>query len=365
VNLSKGIDLRKLADISAPERAFLSLYLSGPRALGGLEKRIANAESLLRDQPDEAEYFAENIKQVRKYLEKNPLESGGMCIFSCWALDYFKAWPLTTPTPDLLRVGSSPYIRPLAELQDEYENFAVVVADNKTARVFLVASAKAESEERIKGNIKNHVKKGGWSQQRYERRRDGQLLHYAKEIAEKLAELDQRKDFRRVFLVGSKETLAEIRSVLPKRITAKLAGEKAVDLGKGEQWIEKEIFDLFFARERWSEKQLWERIKTEHLRGGLAAVGAEEVLAAAKTGRADKMVVTRDVKIDGTRCRDCEHLAAGSPEKCPKCGSTSLFQVDLVNEIVELLATTSAEADFVDPLPGLTRVGDIAVLLRY
>lgn len=359
------IDLRKLAGITAPDRAFLSLYLSGPRALDGLEKRIKHAKTLLKDQPDEAEYFAENIKLVRSFLEKNPIESGGICIFACWALDYFKIWPISAPTPDLLRVGSSPYIRPLAELQDEYENFAVVVADNKTARVFLVASAKAESEERIKGNIKNHVRKGGWSQQRYERRRDGQLLHYAKEIAKKLAELDQRKDFRRVFLVGSRETLAEIRSVLPKRIIGKLAGEKAVDLGKGEQWIGKEIFDLFFARERFSEQQLWERIKTEHLRGGLAAVGAEEVLAAAKTGRVEKMVVTREAEIDGIRCRDCEHLGVGSPGTCPNCGSSSLFKVDLVNEIVELLATSSAEADFVDPLPGLSNVGDIAVLLRY
>lgn len=330
-----------------------------------LEKRIKHAESLLQDNRDEAEYFAENIKLVRKFLKKNPLQSGGICIFTCWALDYFKAWPLTAPTPDLLWVGSSPYIRPLAELQDEYENFAVVIADNKVARIFLVASAKAQSEERIRGNIKNHVRKGGWSQKRYERRRDKQLMNYAKEIAQKIAELEQQEDFRRVFMVGSKETLAEIRRELPRRVTRKLAGEKALDLKKGEQWVDKEIFDLFFEEERLSEQQLWERIKGEHLHGGLAAVGAEDVLAAAKTGRIEKMLVTRDAKIDGFRCQDCEHLDEGLPKNCPNCGSPSLFRVDLVNEIVELVASTSAETDFVDPLPGLSDVGDIAVLLRY
>ncbi|MCP4752104.1 MAG: hypothetical protein GY866_14505 [Proteobacteria bacterium] len=363
--MHKQIDLKDLARISAPERAFLSLYLSGPRSVDVLEKRIRHAEALVKENRDEAEHLAENIGLVGKYLEKKPLESGGMCIFACWALDFFKAFPISAPIPDVLWVGSSPYIRPLAELQDGYENFAVVVADNKIARIFLVASAKAESEERIKGNIKNHVRKGGWSQQRYERRRDGQLLHYAKEVAHKLVELDQRKDFRHVFMVGAKETLAEIKHVLPRQIADKLAGEKAIDLGKGEPWIDKEIFDLFFEEERHSEKQHWDRIKTEHLRGGLAAIGAEDVLAAARSGRVEQIVVTRDAKIAGYRCRDCEHLDPGMPEKCPECGSTSLFKVDLVNEIVELLATTSAEADFVDPLPGLTNVGDIAALLRY
>jgi hypothetical protein len=37
----------------------------------------------------------------------------------------------------------------------------------------------------------------------------------------------------------------------------------------------------------------------------------------------------------------------------------------MVNEIVELLALTGAQADFVDPIEGLTAVGDIAALLRY
>jgi len=39
--------------------------------------------------------------------------------------------------------------------------------------------------------------------------------------------------------------------------------------------------------------------------------------------------------------------------------------VDLVNELVELLALTSAEADFVDPIEGLTQAGEVAALLRY
>ncbi|TET34357.1 MAG: hypothetical protein E3J72_14450 [Planctomycetota bacterium] len=359
------INLRELAKVTAPDRAFLSLYLSDAGALESLGKRIGNTRSLLRDNRDEAEYFDENIELVEKYLKKNPVESGGICIFACWALDYFKAFPIEVDMPDLLIVDSSPYIRPLAELQDEYENFAVVVADNKSARIYLVVSAKAESEERVRGNIKNHVRKGGWSQQRYERRRDKQLHHYAKDIVDRLKELDRSESFRRILMAGSRETLAEIKRVLPAHLARKLVGEKAMNLSEGEHCINREIFDLYFDEERRSEERLWERIRNEYCRKGKATVGAADVLDAAKAGRVSKVVVSRDVRIDGIRCRDCDHLDEGAHAACSKCGSQSIFKIDLVNEIIELLASSGAEADFVDPIPGLTEVGNIAALLRY
>jgi hypothetical protein len=75
--------------------------------------------------------------------------------------------------------------------------------------------------------------------------------------------------------------------------------------------------------------------------------------------------VRRDAKIAGVRCRDCELLAVAKPQQCPRCKSTSVFAVDLVNELVQLLATTSARAEFSDALPGLEEVGDVAALLRW
>lgn len=359
------IDLRKLADTSAPDRAFLSLYLSGPAGLTLLDKRINTDRSLLKDHPDELDHFDRNMKTVEDYFERNPHKSGSLCLFACWVLDFFEVHTLPVAVPDLLWVDSSPYIRPLAELQDEYENYAVVVADNRSAKVFLVASAVATSEVKITGNVKNHVKVGGWSQQRYERRRDKQLKDYAKDIAGELVELDRENTFRRVLMAGSKETLRAIRAALPDQIARKAVVDKSLDLGKGDDWVQKEIFDLFVEQERASERALWETIKTEHLRSGLAAVGIDDVLHAAKAGRVEKVVVTRNVYFDGVRCRDCEHLEASTPSACPQCGSTSLFKVGLVNECAELLSVSGAQMDFVDAIPSLTEVGHIGALLRY
>lgn len=360
-----NIDLRELAQISGPERAFVSLYLATPESMNGLKGRIDTIRAMLSDEPAELEHFEENLKIVETWLTEHKWETDGVCLFVCWALDFVRAYPLTVAVPDMIWVDSSPYIRPIAELQDEYENFVVVAADNTASRIFFVTSARADQDARVKGDIKNNVKKGGWSQKRYERRRTNELVLYAKEIVDILTEIEQKETFDRLFLVGSQETMVQIESTLTPPLAAKLAGKQNVDFSSGDDQIFDAAFEMFFTAEREAETRLWEKIKDEYCRGGLAVTGPEDVLKAMTVGRVEKLAVTRDAKLAGTRCRDCESLSTGSREKCKVCGSTDVFAVDLVNEFVEMLALTSAEADFVDPIPGLSEAGEVAALLRY
>ena len=359
------IDLRTLAERHGPERAFLSLYLSGPEAMKSLRPRIEKVRALLSDNPAEQEYFDENLQKARDALDRVTFDSEGLCLFTCWATDYLEVHKLEQKVPDLLWVDSSPYIRPLAELQDEYENFVVVAADNTEAHVYFITSSVADEEERIKGDVKNRVKKGGWSQQRYARRREKELHEYAKDVADVLSELNKQETFDRLYLLGSEEAMNEIESVLPQPLADKLGGKEAIDLSSEKEAPWKEALGLFTEDERTSEAALWERIKGAYLRGERAVAGPGDVLEAAAVGRVERMIVTRDAKIAGLRCRACENLSAGTPDVCPVCGSDDVFTVDLVNELVELLALSSAETEFTDPIAGLSEAGDVAALLRY
>jgi len=361
------VDLKKIAEMTAPERTYLSVYIAGGHSLGDLEKKFHKVRSMLKGggiEKDEREYFDENVSLVMKYLKQNPLKSGSLCIFACWALDFFKAIPLTVPVKNLVWIDSSPYIRPLAELQDEYEDVAVVVADNKKAQIFLISAAVANSEEVIKGNVKNHVKKGGWSQKRYERRRDKQLHLYAHEIVEALSRLHMEENFRRILLVGGKKILHLVHESLPHELQKQVV-EKHLYLGQKEGEIHKDIMDMLFEQERMSEQDLWEKIRAEYFRGGLAVVGLDEVLEAAKERRVEKMIVTRTFRPEGRKCYNCSNIHSGVVEACSACGSKSLFKVDVVNEIVEMLEQTGADTDFINPIQALIDAGEIAALLRY
>ncbi len=75
------LDLRALADLSATERTFLSVYLSGPAAAGNLDKKFTRRRRALADSGDarnEREHFDQNVEMIHDYLARSPLESGAL-----------------------------------------------------------------------------------------------------------------------------------------------------------------------------------------------------------------------------------------------------------------------------------------------
>jgi peptide subunit release factor 1 (eRF1) len=360
-------DLKKLAALSGPERAFLTIYLNDASGVQSMDSHCQRIRALLREHPEELEHFERNMEWVKRDLDENPKIKGGRCWFACWALDFFSASPLPPElrARDTVRVGSSPYLRPLAEFHDEFENFVVVIADNKSAQVFTVTMARREDYASIKGEIKNHVRVGGWSQKRYQRRRDNELMHYAKEIGGELIRLEQELPFRRLLLIGSSETLEEISRQLSVSLKEKLADIESVDLGRSEDEVWQEIYKMHFAEERQSEQELWKRIQNEYLSGGRGVVGIEEVFAAAREGRVEAAIAQRDAKLTGWQCRSCEEISFKETATCPHCASTELFPVDLMNKLAALIYNTSAQMDFSDAIKELDELGQVAALLRY
>ncbi len=362
----QDIDLRSLAEIRGNGRDVISAYFAGAEGLDSLAARERQLEELLKDDELEADNFQQSMQAIRELLKEHPLDdAAGVCFFASEVLGVAKGFPIMMPVPRRLMVGPAPYIRPLAELQDEYETFSLVVCDNDRTRVFSVTNEVAEANAAIRGGIKNHVRKGGWSQQRYERRRDEQLHRYADDIVKAIAAQVAEQAIERIVLLGSEETMLAIEDCMPELLKERVVGREPFDLHREqEDWIEA-AYESYFQEERESERDLWQRIKGEALRGGRAVTGLSETLEAAKIGRVEAAVVTRDARPKATQCRDCDDVQAGQPPRCESCGSDNVFPVDAIDALARHLELTSATIDFVDPIKGLTRCGDVAAMLRY
>ena len=361
----KKVDLRKLSSVSSAERAFLTIYISEKSTREDVEKALNKKKKVLKKGTDDFEYFSENFRIIMDDIDKNPVKKGTHVIFCCWALDYYERIDLEMPVEDLIRIDSSPYILPLAQFEDEYENYLVIAASNEKTKIYMVSCQKTIKEDDIKGNIKNHVKVGGWSQQRYERRRDKEFSVYVKDIVEKIRDLAKGIDFRRIVIVGSKETIRELGDVLPNDLKKLVVGEKALDLKKSEKSVNEEIFSLLWEEERRTERELWNRTKSRYLKGELGVTGTYDVLYFTKRGRVDSVIVNKNADLKGVRCRNCEELSDSETDKCPECGSSSIFEIDLVNEITELLKLSGGEIEFAENIDELKEAGDIAAILRY
>lgn len=362
----QDIDLRDLSEMGGPERAFVSAYLTGGEGLRAIEARADRIRGMLEDDSDAATHFEESYRLIRGLIEDHPPEEGkGMCVFASYILDFARGHRISVPVENLLHLGTAPYVRPLARLQDTYERFALVAADNKETRIYLVAAENTELEDRVRGNVKNRVKKGGWSQKRYARKRKNELRNYAGEVAEALVKLDRKESFHHIILLGSGETIQQIREELHPPLAERVIGQRPADLDAGTDELVDEAYELFFKEEGEEVRDLWERIRNEYLAEHPAAVGPEDVLMALLNGRVENLLITRDIEMRGVRCRECDNVSAGRPDTCPYCRKAELIPLDLVNEMVRRAELTDADVDFTDPIPGLRKVGDVAALLRY
>ena len=123
--------------------------------------------------------------------------------------------------------------------------------------------------------------------------------------------------------------------------------------------------ELFREEELTTGPEHWEKIRAEYLRGGLAVVGPEEVLHMAKAQRIEHTVVDRTLQLPGMRCRNCHNLNIGPVKSCLACGSESLYEVEVFNEILDMVYLSGGTACFTDPIQTLTDSGGIAAHLRY
>jgi peptide subunit release factor 1 (eRF1) len=359
------IDLRPLAEMEAAERAFLSCYLTGETGTESLKNRITRVRRLLAKTPAEMEHFEASLALLEKWLADNPPGDGTVAVFACGALDFVQGWRLPVAVPNTLRVGAAPYLRPLAELKDEYGTLAVIAADNRAATINLATIDRTTTGGRVRGDVKNAVKKGGWSQKRYARRRDKQLERYATDVVSRLEELDKEHTIDRIVLVGSSESLQEIEGAIPEHMRDRVFRRNGVSASADEDDVMEAAWAAWFAAEREGEQKLWDQIREEAFGQDMAAMGATEVLAALQQGRVDTVLVSRDSTVKGTQCRACSHLVHGTPDTCQQCGSADVFTVDLVNEFVRLAELTAAYVEFADASDELTEEDGVVALLRY
>lgn len=363
--MTESIDLRRLADISGPDRTFISLYLNSKSTWKQVERTLDEYRSLLDADGDERQALDRTIALIRERQGEKMPAKGSVAIFACWLSDFYEKHELSLELAERVVLDSSPYVRPLAEFLDEWETFCIVTLDHKAAGIYVVDGADIDHVDRARGDIKNHVRKGGWSQQRYERRRDKQILHYCREISERLEALHREEHFDRLLIAGDKTLIKELQGHLTPAMQARVAAAEPLKAGLSEQELLEAMRPAFFDGERDAERELFETIREERFHGGRAATGASATLTALAEGRVDQLLVERALDHAGARCRSCEQLMQGKPERCTHCGGAGVFSVDLVNEMVELATKTGARVEFADPIEGLTKWGGVAALLRY
>lgn len=366
-----AIDLRELSEIFSHEDLYLSIYLPtatrNDRSLNTsyLESRERDIEKVIGR--DIAGCFRSTLDMVRKNLESEPKENErGQVIFASRCEGFIREYRITAEPERKMVLDSSPYLLPLARLQDEFEDYGLLLVDSQEARLMMVRSSVMEEEGSASIDLMNKHKKGGMSQMRFNRLRRGAIKSFIKDVLEDLRAMDDFSEMRGLVVAGPGNTKKHLLDEMPKEFSDMIIGVLDVDMGISAGELV-ELADIVAAKdERAEEASLVKALEGSIMKGEPSVYGIENVISAVKQARVAVLLILKGEGKVGWKCEGCKMLKADDkiPSTCPNCGSKPV-RVNVVEEIFELAEQTDARTEFVEDSPFLESIGGIGALLRY
>lgn len=362
------IDIRALAEVSAEQDVFLTVYL--PTA--SREDKEMNASFVrsrvgaIRDalSGDIEADFGRTFAVVEELLFHDPVPGErGRVVFASAPHGFMETYRLGVAPERTLVLDNSPYILPLAELMDDHEAYAIILMDSREAHLYLVQAAAIERVERSSIDLMNRHKKGGMSQKRFNRLRRGQIEAFIDEILDDLDRLDDMGSLRGLVVAGPGEVKVQLVDALPQRYSDKVLGTVDLDMDVRHTELLARGDELARADEVSDEEAAVEGLRRAIFKDELAAVGVAETMEALVSGRVATLLVEDDLSVRGWICESCKALANG-PGECAQCKGP-VSSAELVNELVEMAHLTDADVQHVQVSPFLDSIGGVGAILRY
>ena len=348
--------VRELSEIydSNSDDTYISMYYSKGLDTKFIERRKKAIKTILRK--NLLDNFNKSMMDIEKAIKHNFKSS--IAIFSSKKHNFLKIINLPMKIENTLIVDSSPYIRPLARILDEWESFTLVLLSSNFAKIYSISLGEIESIKKLSSDIMNKHKKGGCSQARFNRLRKGAIHQFLKEVAEELNKITDKQ----IIIAGPGNAKNQFIDIISKDIKSKILDIIDISI-EDENKLLKESIYLISEKEKRKSNEAVEYLKQEILRDGLAAYGIEETLKAVKNGQAELLIIEKDQKIPGWICENCQIVKKGYKKICPNCKNKT-SKIDILEEILEFAERTDADIEFTSN-PEIKKLGHIGAILRY
>jgi len=336
------------------EDTYISIYANKKTYRKFIDKRIIACRSILKG--DTLNNFNKTIEDIENVLKN--FYSGSIVVFASHKNNFMKSTKLTLELQNALIVDSSPYIRPLARIQDEWESFTLLLINSNYAKIFSISTGKVDDTKKLSAEIINKHKKGGWSQARFNRIRKGAINAFLSEVIEAL----KKKADKSIIIAGPGNTKIRFIEMLPKELKDSLVDVIDISIND-EKRLLKESFNLITKKEQEKSIEAVSQLKQEILKNGLAVYGINETLDVARNGRVDLLIIEKGYKSRGWICENCQVVEEGKNKTCPYCNNKT-SEVDVIEEILEFAERTNASVEFTDS-EEIANLGHIGAILRF
>lgn len=150
--------LQELLSVDVNGSGVISIYLDTDCSQQSAETIKLQVRGMLKELNGQ---YATDATIIEKFLDLSyDWTTPGLAMFSSAQSDYFQAYPIAVAFRNRLRIGSKPYVKPLAHLLDHYAYYGVVLVDRVGARFFEYHLGELQYTEGVMGEEVRKLKKG-------------------------------------------------------------------------------------------------------------------------------------------------------------------------------------------------------------
>lgn len=301
---------------------------------------------------------------VRGGLDRS--RTRGLAFFSCWADGLWEVIEIPVRVSSQVVIESSPHVRQLESVLDEYERFGVLLADRQRARmlVFELGELIDRSEvfdeitrrEDIKGHVLVKTRAAGQTNEVKH-----QHLRHAADVA---FHVYQERPFDHLVVGAPSDVAAELIASLHPYLRARVAKRIAIPVTANDDQVRTVALEVERELERRKERALVERLRGAIGSGRRGASGLTATLQALVERRVEHLIVSQGFRSPGWRCHDCGYLGRVG-RSCPVCRRPMEQTSDIVEHAIEEALAQSCRVEVCVANADLDVMGGIGALLRY
>ena len=314
--------------------------------------------------------FEVALHRIQANLEAELLpDAKGLAVYSRAGEEpFFLPLQFRVPLPNWVAVDRTPNIYHLVELKDTYHRYVVMISTEQSVRI-LGVNVGSVTEELWKQRPELRERVGReWTKAHYQNHRMDRTRKFIKEKIKILDQLVSAGGYTHLSLAGHPRITAQVRSMLPKHLVAKLFTVVPASGGMSASGIVEATIASFIEAEENESRSAVEMLERQIYTGGLAVAGTGPSFQALERGQADMLVlVTAYAPDPAWACSACvvKDAERYRPAACPGCGSTKLRDFDVREEMVRMAEQQGCTVEIVNQSEALMRLGGVGCLLRY
>lgn len=368
-------ELREIAAMEGKNGYFASLYLNVDPIFNKKGDYAVHFKNMMKntiETLDKTVYktVKDDLEKIESYVLSNKrLFKKGLALLSSAGNSLWREYNLSVPVKNELIVDKTPYTKPLMDVLDNYQRYALLLVAKESARIFMVHLGEiVEYGEVHTADIPGKHKKGGWfalSQNHYERHIDYHVGMHLKDVVNKLESFIGGEYIGRLIIGGSDEAVSMVKGMLHKTIGDKIIGTAKVEMFAKPDEVLKKVEPIVSAYEKKKEEETVDVLIAKALKNENAVLGLDSVINALQEQRVMKLILVKDYKASGYNCNLCAHISVQKVDSCPFCNG----KIEAVDYMVDLAGQRAIQqnalVEVVADSKKLMDAGGIGAFLRF